>query len=105
MEIKINDRQKMNLAIKKIGLEFPKTGEGRLYHGIVSQSVFDLFAKTKTKNKETGEVTIKTPFRSSAITYLNGDIPHAEAFGICPEWIRSILKRLDIDFKTKNIIN
>ncbi len=81
------------LVIKKIKPQFPDTPEGNLMFAVVSQAIRDVASPTST-------ITISD--QSSALRYLDSDMPHAAICGVQASWIRSIIKKIDNHYQVCN---
>lgn len=81
-----------HIAARKIAPFFPDTFEGRLFRAVVQQTIVDAVAP-----EPCGYSTklLRAEWRQ-AREYLHGPMPHADTFDIDADWIRRILRELDI---------
>lgn len=91
----INKSKALSLAIKKIEFAFGisdasnPSAERKLMCAIVTQSVRDLYAPA------CGAITGLD--KCSAMSYLNGDMSHAESCGVNGDYVRRILRGFGFD--------
>ena len=86
----LSKEQRSFLAIKKIKNECPpQSGEARFMFAVLESAIKDAYSnritkKTSSKNKRFAKM------------YLKGDMPHAQLCGIDPQWVRDILRKLEL---------
>lgn len=73
---------RVNAVVRHLKPHFQDSDESQLMLAVVVMAIKDLFYETE---------------RRRASIYLNGPIPHAQACGVNPEWVRRLLKYYDID--------
>lgn len=110
--MKITEREAMSLLIRKINFSFGlgRSGAGdphkALMAAIVLQSIEDLYRPLPKPNKQaTGPCPIKAAqeYKASAFRYLLGNMPHAQACGVSPQYIRRIMRWFGFDVSAASI--
>lgn len=71
------------LVIEKIAYQFPDTPEGRLMLAVVGQAICDLVTQAKGS-----DIALA---KRRAAAYLCGEIWHAQAAGVDPDFIRRVI--------------
>ena len=69
--------QKLNAICRKLSYQFPQTPPGKLFFAIVEMAIKDLVGNKSDK--------------AGALRYLQGDMPHAMACGVEPDYVRRVL--------------
>ena len=70
-------------AVKMLETQVKPTRENNLMMAVIKQAIFDAHSKHKA-------------IRQSATRYLNGPLPHAQAIGLEPSWVKKILRKAQI---------
>lgn len=75
-------------AALKIRHQFGRTPVENLYFAVVEKAILD----TSLPVYKRRGIDINARYKGSARRYLEGSIPHAEACGVDPNWVRQILQ-------------
>jgi hypothetical protein len=86
-------KKRAQAAIEKLRLQFPATPEGRLMHQVVALAISDLVPGI---NKHTLRPSRQDT--ESARDYLRGEIFHAAAAGVDPDYVRYTLFQAGVEF-------
>lgn len=70
-------------AMKMLETQVKPTRENNLMMAVVKQAIFDTNSQSPAIAK-------------SAMRYLNGPLPHAQAIGLEPFWVKKILRKAQI---------
>ena len=76
-----NDRDLTKAVVAKIKKQVPDSPEGKLMFAIFQNATLDLFNKAH---------------KSSAVMYMKSDMPHLQAIGIEPVWVRRLFEQAGI---------
>ncbi len=80
----LSESKRAVLAIRKIRPQFPvDKPEGKLMFAIVESAIRDAFGIRKIEIR-------------SGNLYIRSSMPHAQICGVDPDWIRSVLKKLNL---------
>lgn len=91
----LSDANKVRLVAAKIRPQFPDTNEGDFLYAVVHQALKDAWAVPNANDRRTVLFHIAQD-RGSAIRYLKGSIPHAEICDVDADWIRWLLKKVEL---------
>ncbi len=81
------------LAARKLRPQFPDSNEGRFMLSIIESAIKDAVKSNRYVKDNQHGITAKS--------YLRGEILHAEICGVSPDWIRMILKKLNINLTAR----
>jgi hypothetical protein len=88
-KIKLQELRNLAEAIsKKIKNQMPDCPEGALFHAVLNQALKDAISVSNSR-ADAAE-------RDSARRYLSGYVWHAEAAGVCSDWLQRIFAETDL---------
>ena len=90
-----SNTERAKAVIKKIKPQFTHSRESILFFAVIELAIRDLAEPDpvgKSKNSITRKVNLDAN-RRSALSYLNGDIPHATKCGVNADWIKDQMRK------------